>query len=130
MEVLNSIKVADAAQFVKNLSTEEQDVLMKYLYAGMAVPEQNNPGTLLAWHEKVLLSVGPSLLKGEQRDIRCSDARDFGHMTGCRLKNGRVERPQPFLCRRHVLTMQLYLFYLLIAHRSCWTGMYCACNYG
>ncbi|KAF9386343.1 hypothetical protein BGX21_000829 [Mortierella sp. AD011] len=53
MEVLNSIKVAEVAQLVKNLTPEEQDVLMKYLYAGMAAPEQNNSGVLLAWHEKV-----------------------------------------------------------------------------
>lgn len=53
MEVLNSIKVADVPQLVKSLSPEEQDVLMKYLYAGMAAPEQNNSGHLLAWHEKV-----------------------------------------------------------------------------
>lgn len=57
MEVLNSIKIADAGHLVKNLNPEEQDVLMKYLYAGMAFPEQNNSGILLAWHEKVLLSI-------------------------------------------------------------------------
>ncbi|KAG9070212.1 hypothetical protein KI688_009546 [Linnemannia hyalina] len=53
MEVLNSIKVSDVPQLVKSLSPEEQDVLMKYLYAGMATPEQNNSGHLLAWHEKL-----------------------------------------------------------------------------
>ncbi|KAI1300121.1 hypothetical protein EDD11_006300 [Mortierella claussenii] len=53
MEVLNSIKSAEVVQLVKNLTPEEQDVLMKYLYAGMAAPEQNNSGVLLAWHEKL-----------------------------------------------------------------------------
>lgn len=53
MEVLNSIKVNEVAQLVKDLGPEEQDVLMKYLYAGMASPEQFNSGVLLAWHEKV-----------------------------------------------------------------------------
>ncbi|KAF9940080.1 hypothetical protein BGZ65_008379 [Modicella reniformis] len=53
MEVLNSTKTADVAQLVKNLPSEEQDVLMKYLYAGMAAPEQNSSGVLLAWHEKL-----------------------------------------------------------------------------
>ncbi|KAF9083341.1 hypothetical protein BGX29_009948 [Mortierella sp. GBA35] len=53
MEVLNSIKAADVPQMVKSLAPEEQDVLMKYLYAGMAAPEQNNSGVLLAWHEKL-----------------------------------------------------------------------------
>lgn len=56
MEVLNSIKVADVAPLVKNLSTEEHDVLMKYLYAGMALPEKYNAGVLLTWHEKVFLA--------------------------------------------------------------------------
>ncbi|KAF9910424.1 hypothetical protein BX616_010872 [Lobosporangium transversale] len=52
MEVLTyALKSAD--QLVKNLSSEEQDVLMKYLYAGMAAPEQNNSGVLLTWHEKL-----------------------------------------------------------------------------
>jgi actin related protein 2/3 complex subunit 5 len=54
MEVLNSARVAaEFPQLIKSLSPEEQDVLMKYLYAGMAAPEQNNSGHLLAWHEKV-----------------------------------------------------------------------------
>ncbi|KAF9932642.1 hypothetical protein FBU30_007639 [Linnemannia zychae] len=53
MDVLNSIKIVDVPQLVKNLLPEEQDVLMKYLYAGMAAPEQNNSGHLLAWHEKL-----------------------------------------------------------------------------
>ncbi|GJJ73431.1 actin related protein 2/3 complex, subunit 5 [Entomortierella parvispora] len=53
MEVLNSIKVAEVPQLVKTLGPQEQDVLMKYLYAGMAAPEQNNSGVLLAWHEKL-----------------------------------------------------------------------------
>ncbi|KAF9436789.1 hypothetical protein BGZ76_002973 [Entomortierella beljakovae] len=54
MDVLNTAKLAaDITPLVKNLTPEEQDVLMKYLYAGMANPEQNNSGTLLNWHEKL-----------------------------------------------------------------------------
>ncbi|KAG0083676.1 hypothetical protein BGZ92_010563 [Podila epicladia] len=53
MDVLSSIKLIEAPQMVKALTPEEQDVLMKYLYAGMAAPEQNNSGTLLVWHEKL-----------------------------------------------------------------------------
>ncbi|KAF9581200.1 plasma membrane localization protein, partial [Lunasporangiospora selenospora] len=52
MEVLSSIKLVEVGQTVKGLSLDEQDVLMKYLYAGMAAPEQFNTGVLLAWHEK------------------------------------------------------------------------------
>lgn len=53
MEAANSVKVQDMTQVAKSLSPEEQDVLMKYIYAGMAAPEHNNSGNLLAWHEKV-----------------------------------------------------------------------------
>ncbi|KAF9380604.1 hypothetical protein CPB97_008245 [Podila verticillata] len=53
MDVLSSIKLVEVPQLVKALAPEEQDVLMKYLYAGMAAPEQNNSGVLLAWHEKL-----------------------------------------------------------------------------
>jgi hypothetical protein len=53
MDVLSSIKLIEAPRMVKALTPEEQDVLMKYLYAGMAAPEQNNSGALLVWHEKV-----------------------------------------------------------------------------
>ncbi|KAG0311713.1 hypothetical protein BGZ97_011679 [Linnemannia gamsii] len=53
MEAVISVKVVDMAQVAKGLSPEEQDVLMKYLYAGMAAPEQYNSGHLLSFHEKL-----------------------------------------------------------------------------
>lgn len=46
-------RASDIPQVVKSLSTEQQDVLMKYLYAGMGKPEQFNSSVLLTWHEKV-----------------------------------------------------------------------------
>lgn len=46
-------RASDITQVVKSLSTEQQDVLMKYLYAGMGKPEQFNSSVLLTWHEKV-----------------------------------------------------------------------------
>ncbi|KAI9366391.1 actin-related protein 2/3 complex subunit 5 [Pilaira anomala] len=52
-EVLTLFRAADIPQFVKSLSTEQQDVLMKYLYAGMGKPEQYNSSVFLTWHEKV-----------------------------------------------------------------------------
>lgn len=52
-EVLNLFRASDITQVVKSLSTEQQDVLMKYLYAGMGKPEQYNSSVLLTWHEKV-----------------------------------------------------------------------------
>jgi actin related protein 2/3 complex subunit 5 len=52
-EVLNLFRAADIGQVVKSLSNEQQDVLMKYLYAGMGKPELYNSSGLLTWHEKV-----------------------------------------------------------------------------
>lgn len=51
--MLNLFRASDIAQVVKSLSNEQQDVLMKYLYAGMGKPEQYNSSILLTWHEKV-----------------------------------------------------------------------------
>ncbi|CAG8518382.1 220_t:CDS:2, partial [Scutellospora calospora] len=53
MEVLNSIKATDIPSLVKNLTLEQQDVLMKYIYRGMASPELYNSAVLLNWHEKL-----------------------------------------------------------------------------
>jgi actin related protein 2/3 complex subunit 5 len=51
MEVLNSTKAT--IDLAKSLSTEQQDILMKYIYRGMASPDLHNSAVLLNWHEKV-----------------------------------------------------------------------------
>ncbi|KAG0232870.1 hypothetical protein BGW41_001694 [Actinomortierella wolfii] len=58
MDVLNSTKLSDVPQLVKELVPADQDVLMKYLYKGMASPEQYNSGVLLAWFEKHQVPAG------------------------------------------------------------------------
>ncbi|KAL1917348.1 uncharacterized protein VTP21DRAFT_5004 [Calcarisporiella thermophila] len=52
-ETLSQFPPADASTAVKQLSREQQDLLMKYLYAGMAAPEHFNSALLLTWHEKL-----------------------------------------------------------------------------
>lgn len=52
-DVLNLFRATDIPQVVKSLGPEQQDVLMYYLYAGMAKPELYNSSVLLTWHEKV-----------------------------------------------------------------------------
>jgi actin related protein 2/3 complex subunit 5 len=52
-------RASDIAQVVKSLGNEQQDVLMKYLYAGMGKPEQYNSSVLLTWHEKVTPHLKP-----------------------------------------------------------------------
>lgn len=53
LEIFNVTKSSDVAQIVKSLNVEEQDVLMKYLYKGLASPELGASAVLLGWHEKV-----------------------------------------------------------------------------
>ncbi|CAG8659689.1 1012_t:CDS:2, partial [Acaulospora colombiana] len=74
MEVLNSIKAADVPSLVKNLSTEQQDVLMKYIYRGMASPELYNSAVLLNWHEKSVRSFLTSVLATESTPFDSSNA--------------------------------------------------------
>lgn len=38
---------------MKSLSSDQVDVLMKYVYRGFANPTENSCGILLVWHEKV-----------------------------------------------------------------------------
>lgn len=54
LEVLTQVRQADISNIVKSLSSEQQDVLVKYLYKGMSIPEgQKQGGILLAWFEKL-----------------------------------------------------------------------------
>lgn len=55
MDVLNSVKATDILSLIKMLSPEQQDILMKYIYRGMASPELYNSAVLLNWHEKVII---------------------------------------------------------------------------
>lgn len=53
MEAMLSARSTDIASVVKGLSSSQMDVLMKYIYRGMAQPELFNSAVLLTWHEKV-----------------------------------------------------------------------------
>jgi len=61
-KVLMAIKDADAERALSELSAEECDVLMKYVYRGLAtkVKDQEHYKTLLKWHPKVLAIAGPA----------------------------------------------------------------------
>ncbi|KAJ3021081.1 Actin- protein 2/3 complex subunit 5-like protein [Thoreauomyces humboldtii] len=54
MTALATAKSTDIVPIVKDLSTQQLDILMKYVYRGMASPEIYNSAVLLAWHEKVV----------------------------------------------------------------------------
>lgn len=53
MDALQSAKTSDIPSLAKALSSAELDLLVKFLYRGMAQPETFNSLILLAWHEKV-----------------------------------------------------------------------------
>lgn len=55
LDVLTRFKAADVQKAVETLSSEELDVLVKYIYRGFAEPTENSCGILLTWHEKVWL---------------------------------------------------------------------------
>ncbi len=51
---LLAIKTSDIPTALKELGPADIDILMKYLYKGMASPAQFNASVLLQWHEKVV----------------------------------------------------------------------------
>lgn len=59
LEALGQARAMDIANIVGGLNNDQVDVLVKYLYRGMAVPEgQKQGGILLAWLEKVTQAHG------------------------------------------------------------------------
>lgn len=53
LRVLTQYKSAEIEGTMKQLSTDEVDVLLRYLYRGFSEPTDSTCGTLLSWHEKV-----------------------------------------------------------------------------
>lgn len=53
VDTLSLIRATDIESTISTLSFDQKDLLMKYLYAGLAKPELYNSGVLLTWHEKV-----------------------------------------------------------------------------
>mmetsp|Transcript_17744 Transcript_17744/g.36106 ORF Transcript_17744/g.36106 Transcript_17744/m.36106 type:complete len:148 (+) Transcript_17744:66-509(+) len=62
VKALLAIKEADADKALGALSAEELDVLMKYVYRGLAMTkrDQDHYKGLLKWHPKVLATAGPA----------------------------------------------------------------------
>lgn len=58
LDVLTRFRAGDVEKAVNALSTDELDILMKYVYRGFAYPTENSCGILLVWHEKVGALVG------------------------------------------------------------------------
>ncbi|KAJ3127343.1 hypothetical protein HK100_009801 [Physocladia obscura] len=60
MEALSAPRSAEIAAIVKQLPSWQLDMLLKFLYRGMGIPEQYNSAVLLNWHEKVTEVTGLS----------------------------------------------------------------------
>ncbi|KAG0165532.1 hypothetical protein DFQ28_008579 [Apophysomyces sp. BC1034] len=69
-EVLNQFRILDIPAIVQSLSIDQQDILMKYLYAGMAKPELYNASVLLTWHEKLTEVAGTGSIVRVMTDKR------------------------------------------------------------
>lgn len=59
LDALTQVRQSDITTIVKQLTSKQQDVLVKYLYKGMSVPEgQKQGGILLAWFERLTQTAG------------------------------------------------------------------------
>jgi len=58
MDVITATKSTDIAKTIQQLTLEEQDVLIKYIYRGFKYPELSNCGLLLTWHDKLVEAAG------------------------------------------------------------------------
>eukprot|EP00045_Choanoeca_perplexa_P022539 m.9874 g.9874 ORF g.9874 m.9874 type:complete len:152 (-) comp9515_c0_seq1:64-519(-) len=57
-DVIKATKVPDIAGVVKDLSTDEIDILMKYVYRLMATPHESYSASLLTWHKQMVTQAG------------------------------------------------------------------------
>ncbi|CAO3701401.1 unnamed protein product [Rhizopus microsporus] len=69
-EVLNMFRAGDISDIVKSLNHEQQNVLMKYIYAGLSKPELYNSSVLLTWHEKLTEVAGSGCIVRVMTDKR------------------------------------------------------------
>lgn len=62
LEVLNSTRSTDIPKTIAALDLDQHDLLMAYIYKGLAHPENGASAVLLQWHEKVRqLNVQPTV---------------------------------------------------------------------
>ncbi|QLQ80590.1 hypothetical protein HG537_0D05910 [Torulaspora globosa] len=59
LDALTQVRQSDITTIVQQLTSKQQDVLVKYLYKGMSVPEgQKQGGILLSWFERLTQTAG------------------------------------------------------------------------
>lgn len=52
LDALCTLKTADATSLFGRLDADQKDLMMIYVYKGLAMPEAFPSATLLFWHEK------------------------------------------------------------------------------
>ncbi|KAJ2227927.1 arp2/3 complex subunit [Coemansia sp. RSA 1722] len=57
-EILMATRTQDIANVVGGLADDARDVLLKYVYHGLARPAEFNCGVLLSWHERIVEAGG------------------------------------------------------------------------
>ncbi|CDS08461.1 hypothetical protein LRAMOSA09823 [Lichtheimia ramosa] len=70
VDTLSLIRATDIESTISTLSFDQKDLLMKYLYAGLAKPELYNSGVLLTWHEKLTKIAGTGCIVRVMSDKR------------------------------------------------------------
>ncbi|KAF9264823.1 arp2/3 complex 16 kDa subunit [Marasmius fiardii PR-910] len=72
LTILNTTKSTEVSNVVKSLSTDAQDILMKYLYKGMGMPGWGDisGSVLLGWHEKLTEVAGTGCIVRTMTDRR------------------------------------------------------------
>ena len=115
MEALLACRANDMTAIVKSLSVDQVDILMKYIYRGMASPDLFNSGILLQWHEKVsfiLTSFNYNSMIGP------GSGRCWQHCAGVDGSTGRLTlKINCFPKDRHLLLpLQPHLPYSVSAH--------------
>jgi len=58
IEAMCAVKTLEIPTIVKQLSSDELDILIKFVYVGMAQPEIYNSSILITWHEKIINVAG------------------------------------------------------------------------
>ncbi|ORX76445.1 Arp2/3 complex 16 kDa subunit ARPC5 [Anaeromyces robustus] len=58
IEAMCAVKTLEIPTIVKQLTNDELDILMKFVYVGMASPEVYNSSILITWHEKIVNVAG------------------------------------------------------------------------
>ncbi|PFH47442.1 hypothetical protein AMATHDRAFT_152042 [Amanita thiersii Skay4041] len=72
LTILNSTKSTDISGAIKQLTQDDHDTLMKYLYKGMAMPGWGDisGSVLLGWHEKLTEIAGTGCIVRTMTDRR------------------------------------------------------------